>query len=191
MSLGLPIGLLCDGILLINSSGWLVAFIFPVVLPPLIGLLIGLIVGWKGFTPAAPWYVTLLFAILVGPALLWGPIRLKEWEFRHFVGTLPAYHNAERRIQNIGVLGGDDPPRVRVAFEAKDGTIPQMVKFYGDYFVGDHWIPEQPQEEYTRDVWYNFRKGNYDISIIGYEGGQWGGMQCVAIIRRHNTMFYR
>lgn len=191
MSAGIALGLLFDGILLVNSSGWLIAFIFPVVLPPLLGLIVGVIVGWKGCVPGPSWYKIAMTAIVLWPVAVFGPIKAQEWKFRRFAEDLPAYHVADRRIQSLGVLGGDDPPSVRVAFETKNVTIPQMVEFYKDHFVNTDWKELEPQKEYTKDVWYKFRKGRYTVSIIGYEGGKWGGMQCVAIIRTYNTPFYR
>ena len=188
---GLTLGLLFDGILLINSSGWLISFIFPVVLPPLLGLVVGILVGRKGLTPAPSWPVILLVAIVIGPIALFGPIKAQEWRFRHFVEGLPAYNAAGHRIQSMSVLGGDDPPYIRVAFEAEHGTIMQMVQFYRDHFVNSGWTEAEPQNAYLQDSWYKFQKGNYTLSIIGYEGGSRGGMPSVAIIRSYSTFFYR
>ena len=191
MTAGIALGLLFDGIMLINSSGWLIAFIFPVVLPPLLGLIVGLIAGWKGFMPGPSWYKIVLIAIILWPVSVLGPIKIQEWRFRCFAEGLPAYHAADRRIQSLGVLGGDSPPSVRVAFETKNVTIQQMVRFYRDHFVNSGWTEVEPRTEYQQDIWYKFRKGKYTVSLIGYEGGKWGGMQCVAVIRTYNTPFYR
>jgi hypothetical protein len=191
MSAGIAVGLLFDGIMLVNFSGWLIALIFPVVLPPLLGLIVGLIAGWKGFLPGPPWYKIALIAVVFWPAAVFGPIKTQEWRFRRFAASLPAYHVADRRIQSLGVLGGDDPPSVRVEFETKNVTIPQMVQFYRDHFVNSGWAELEPQKDYRQDVWHNFKKGRYTVSLIGYEGGKWGGMPCVAIIRTYHTPYYR
>lgn len=191
MTAGIALGLLFDGIMLVNSSGWLIAFIFPVALPPLFGLIIGFIAGWKGFMPGPSWYKIALTAIVLWPIAVFGPIKTQELRFRRFAEGLPAYNVADRRIQSLVVLGGDDPPNVRVAFETKNVTVPQMVRFYRDHFVNSRWTEAEPQTEYRQDIWYNFRKGRHTVSLIGYEGGKWGGMQCVAIIRTYNTPFYR
>ncbi|MBI2440326.1 MAG: hypothetical protein HYV35_03030 [Lentisphaerae bacterium] len=191
MAAGIAFGLLFDGILLVNSSGWLIAFIFPVVLPPLLGLIVGLVAGWKALMPSPSWYKVILIAIVSWPIAVLGPIKTQEWRFRRFAEGLPAYHVADRRIQSLGVLGGDDPPSVRVAFETKNVTIPQMVQFYRDHFVNSGWTELEPQKEYKQDIWYKFRRGRYTVSIIGYEGGKWGGMQCVAVSRTYSTFFYR
>src|SRR6056297_634793 len=88
---GLTLGLLFDGILLINSSGWMIAFLLPVALPPLLGAAIGFIVGWKGGVPAVRWYYSMLIAVLLWPTALLGPIMIQKLRFRHFAESLPAY----------------------------------------------------------------------------------------------------
>lgn len=181
-------GLLLDGLLLVNSSGWLLNPILMAPLP-LLGLIVGIVLGWRKKVPSLPWYSTLLIAVVFWPVLLWGPVMVKEWCFRHFAAELPAYRNAGRQIQSMTALGGDDPPNIRVMFETTEGTIQEMVKFYADYLVQNNWVPEQPQEEYARDVWYNFRNGKGSISIIGYARDT--EARNVAIIRRYGTWFYR
>ncbi len=115
---------------------------------------------------------------------------------------LPSQYNVLTRLRRLLVntnkapehgssLGGDSPPSVRVAFETKNVTIQQMVRFYRDHFVNSGWTEVEPRTEYQQDIWYKFRKGKYTVSLIGYEGGKWGGMQCVAVIRTYNTPFYR
>ena len=144
-----------------------------------------------GDTPAVPWYAIFLISLVFWPAALFGPIKFQEWRFKCFAEGLPAYNSADRRIQDLEVMGGDSPPTVRVAFETKNVTIPQMVKFYRDHFVDSGWTELEPQEKFNQDSWYKFQKGHYTVSIIGYEGGKWGGMQCVAVICNYNTFFYR
>jgi hypothetical protein len=186
--LGVAVGLLLDGLLLINSSGWLLN---PVLMAPipLLGLTIGFVLGWKNKAHALPWYAVPLLAVILWPSLFWGPVKLREWQFRRFAAQLPAYRTADRQIQSMSVLGGDDAPNIRVMFETKDGSIPEMIKFYGEHLVKNNWVPEQPRQEYKQDVWYNFRKDRGNVSIIGYARDT--GVHNVAIIRRYSTRFYR
>ena len=144
----------------------------------------------KGVLPVLSWLAILPMAFVSWPVALFGPIKVQEWRFRRFAESLPAYQFADRRIQSLVVLGGDSAPQVRVAFETRHVTIPQMIQFYRNYFVRDGWTELDPQEQYKPGVWYWFRKGHYSVCIIGYEGGKWGGMQCVAVVRSYNTYFY-
>jgi len=190
VAVGVALGLLFDGVLLINSSGWLLAFIWPVALPPLLGAAIGVGAGWTGKAPATRWYWSVLIAVLLWPIAGLSPIKIQDWRFRHFTRSLPTYHVADRRIQSLEVLGGDSPPSVRVEFQTKHVGFAQMLRFYRDYFVENGWAEESLHDVYRRDVWYRFRKGRHTVAIIGYEGGKWGDRQCVAVVRNYNTPFY-
>ena len=189
--IGLAVGLLLDGLLLINSSAWLISFLFPVILPPLVTTVIGLVLGWKRRIPALPWHAIIFIALVSLPAGFWGPTKVQEWRFRRFVDALPHYGGSERRIKEISVLGGDDPPRISVEIQTKHVDCDHLIRFYRDYLVNTGWTELEPQQVYKRDIWYKFRKGNYTANLIAFEGGSWGGMQCVRITRWYNTLFYR
>jgi len=191
IAVGVAVGLLLDGLLLINTSAWLLHPFFMVPMP-ILGLIIGFVLGWKGKFPAVAWWASLLVVLILWPTAFWGPVKCQEWRLRRFAERLPAYHGADRRIIDISALGGDDPPRVMVEFETKHVSIGKMVGLYRDHLVQNGWTEDEPQEQFQANAWYKLRKGRSTITLMGYEGGgKWGDRQCLRVTRWYSTLFYR
>ncbi len=190
ISAGMLLGLIFDGFLLVNSSGWLLAFLFPVVIPPLLGLAIGAVVGWKFLRLSPPWPL-IVFVVLLSPLGVIGPIKMQEARFRRFAQAIPAYPESERSITQISVLGGDDPPRIGVQFRST-AEMEDMVAFYRDYLIEDGWTKASSTAN-PHDYQF-FHKGHYTIEMIAFDSDQAGEFDkydTVRLTRWFNTLFYR
>ena len=110
--IGVGIGLLVDSVLLVPTSVYFLMAIWPVILPPVLGMGIGALLGWKGWMPCFSWPVSLLRGIALWVLCVWIPVKIRAWQFNSLAyREIPAYPGAKlirSYIQPYMADGGSD-----------------------------------------------------------------------------------
>ena len=169
--LGILVGFLVDGFLLTHGSGWLATYVFPMVVPPLIGAILGGVLG-RGlrWAPKSRW--PLAFLVILWPVALWFPIQWQEMRFQRFGEDLPVFPSAVREALEVSPIGWDDPPNVRVEFRAKaDGE--ELNRFYRHHLIENGWQPMPSTEDIHQGQW--FQRARSTIHLIGFDSDGAGG----------------
>lgn len=170
--IGVGIGLLVDSVLLVPTSVYFLMAIWPVILPPVLGMGIGALLGWKGWMPCFSWPVSLLRGIALWVLCVWIPVKIRAWQFNSLAyREIPAYPGAKlirSYIQPYMADGGSDV-HLEFCFGANTN---EVLRFYQNEFVRRGWIefPKKSAGNIEPYDWYPFSKRSRYLSLYICEG---------------------
>jgi len=144
--LGVAVGLLVDSLLLLQLSGWIIVFIFPVIAPIVFGVLAFGFLGWMRLLPRLPWLLIVLVLIISWPLCLLGPIWIRESGFRKKVDKLvPIYIGAEKILDRVTAIAGDGRPHIELDFSIRE-DYSKVIDFYRNELSNKGWqiVKEYP-----------------------------------------------
>jgi len=190
LTLGLVVSVFINTIFIMLTSVWLVAYIFPVLIPAITicAIFITLTVKNKLRTPG---YLAILGLLLLGvPLSYYLPVQIQTARFRSFSSSIPLQENSSKRISHLSVFGADDPSNVTTEIFGQ-APIPVMLKFYSDYLKNSSWEKTEPTLDYVIREHYTYTKGSSKVHIIGYTSGQKSEINTVRVRREYPTMGFK
>ena len=160
VSLGVAVGLLFDSMLLLLTSGWLVVFIFPVVVPVIITAVYFGRLGWKGKFSKISWLRIVLVIIIGWPLCLLGPIWIREAGFRIRINVVtPKYPDSKILSTNIVAVAGDGSPWMGMKIKIHD-NFQEIVDFYIRELTNRGWEIEK------RKIGVSTRRASYNDAYM-------------------------
>lgn len=137
--LGVAVGLFIDSIILLKFGGWMLVFIFPLILPVLLSALFFGFLGWKGVLFKPPQAVLFLIVVVVWPLCLMGPIFVSRADLISEAGAqIPPYPGAEKISTRVVAIAGDGKPHIDIAYSAR-APYPAVVDYYLSELPAKGW----------------------------------------------------
>jgi hypothetical protein len=129
-AIGVGVGLLVDSVLLVPTSIYFLMAVWPVIVPPMLGLAVGALLGWVGWMPAVSWRVSLFGSIVLWALCVWIPAKTRAWQFDSLAHReIPAFTGARLAKSYIEPYMADGGSEVYLAFCVRANTN-EVLKFY-------------------------------------------------------------
>jgi len=118
--LGIAVGLFIDSIILLKFGGWMLVFVFPVILPVLLSALFFGLLGWKRALFNPPQAAILLMIAIGWPLCLMGPIFISQASLISEAGMyIPLYPDSEKKATRVAAIAGDGKPHIELAYSVR------------------------------------------------------------------------
>ena len=166
-AIGVGVGLLVDSALLVPTSIYFLVFVWPVIVPPMLGLAVGALLGWVGWMPSASWRVSLFGSIVLWALCVWIPVKIRAWQFNTLAHReIPVFPGARLTRSYIEPYMADGGSEVHLEF-CVGATTNEVLKFYQNELVHRGWtgFPKKTVGGIGPYDWYPFSKRGRYLSL--------------------------
>ena len=171
-ALGVSAGILLAAISVVATTGWLIAFVIPLLLPPLFFAAAGWYVGLRldrGRQPAKRLWLWLTVAVVSWPLCAVAPFWARQLQITRMIyREVPVHPSCDLVMQQITPVGTDDPPGFFLRYVCADKP-EKVVPFYRAELEKLGWVAK-PSVRLSNYVYHQFRKRGKVLSFITYSG---------------------